>query len=65
MIPLGLLRSLAILLVVLLVESPIEHVTPSSPTRAAMRLQIETGSSCEKRPGVTSKNASSMETGST
>ena len=58
-VPLGLLRSLAILLTVLLVESPIEHVMPRRCTAALMRAQTSTGSVHEKRPGVTSKYASS------
>ena len=63
--PRGLSRSLAILATVLLLPSPIEQVMPKLATRAEMRRQIATGSSREKRPGVTSKNASSMETRST
>ena len=35
---------------------------PSSDTRPWMRRQISMGLSREKRPGVTSKNASSTET---
>ena len=58
-VPLGLLRSLAILLTVLLVESPIEHVMPRASTERLMRAQTSTGSSRENLPGVTSKYASS------
>ena len=60
--PPGLSRSLAILATVLLDPSPIEHEMPSSLTRRAMRSTMAMGLSAAKRPGVTSKNASSMET---
>ena len=60
--PCGLSRSLAILATVLLVPKPMEHVMPSSLTRRDMRLAISIGFSREKRPGVMSKNASSIDT---
>ena len=63
--PSGLSWSLAILATDLLAESPAEHVMPSSATRARMRRATATGCSVEKRPGVTSRKASSIETGCT
>ena len=63
--PRGFSRSEAILATVLLAPRPMEQVTPSSATLIWTRRQIATGLSREKRPGVTSKNASSMETCST
>ena len=63
--PRGFSRSDAILATVLPVPRPMEHVIPSSRTRAWTRVQISTGLSREKRPGVTSKKASSTDTCST
>ena len=63
--PRGFWRSDAIFATVLLVPRPMEQVTPSSATRPWTRRQMAMGLSREKRPGVTSKNASSIDTCST
>ena len=63
--PRGFSRSLAILATVLLQPRPMEHVTPILETRRAIRCAMARGLSALKRPGVMSKNASSIETCST
>ena len=63
--PRGFSASEAIFATVLHTPRPIEQVMPSLATRPWTRRQMSMGLSREKRPGVTSKNASSMETCST
>ena len=60
--PFGLSRSEAIFATVLQLATPMEQVMPSSATCSWMRVAMDTGSSPVKRPGVTSRNASSIET---
>ena len=55
-------KVMAIFATVLFGPKPIEQVIPSSLTRLWIRRAMSMGFSREKRPGVMSKNASSIET---
>jgi len=63
--PRGFSRSEAIFATVLFTPMPIEQVIPRADTRDCTRRQMSTGLSRDQRPGVTSKNASSIDTCST